>query len=339
MCNLKIHFSPSFQPIWHCTAGVDVIDGVVQAIGIQVDAADRFGVKAAHKIFVQEAARLGIVVAAVQVVKPDGSIVIIPAVAEGAPKKHIAFRIIQQIPPRVATLLTNERADCIINTRHVALQVLAEDILLSVVLKPRNAALVVEIPLDLPVRFFVDDALAVHTVCRRNAGSTLPHTDAVRVVGKRPRHTGRRQRRARFQQPPARPRQRLPAVRRRVPVRIVHAALAVIARHAPVLIAIRHRLVGRYAAQRGNAVVVLFFRRNIPGCIIGICHRLVIIHIFPRQAIHAVIGISPKVGAGAMDNVFDEAIPVVVIAVPTVILIGDSVFQRARIAAVRRILV
>ena len=60
MCNLKIHFSPSFQPIWHCTAGVDVIDGVVQAIGIQVDAADRFGVKAAHKIFVQEAARLGI---------------------------------------------------------------------------------------------------------------------------------------------------------------------------------------------------------------------------------------------------------------------------------------
>ena len=112
MCNLKIHFSPSFQPIWHCTAGVDVIDGVVQAIGIQVDAADRFGVKAAHKIFVQEAARLGIVVAAVQVVKPDGSIVIIPAVAEGAPKKHIAFRIIQQIPPRVATLLTNERAGC-----------------------------------------------------------------------------------------------------------------------------------------------------------------------------------------------------------------------------------
>ena len=93
-------------------AGVDVIDGIIQAISIQVDAADRFGVKVAYKIFVQEAARLGIVVAAVQVVKPDGSIVIISAVAEGAPKKHIAFRLFQQISPRVATLLTNERAGC-----------------------------------------------------------------------------------------------------------------------------------------------------------------------------------------------------------------------------------
>ena len=93
-------------------AGVDMVDGVVQAISVRVDAADRLGVKVAHKILVQEAARLGIVVAAVQVVKPDGSIIIIPAVAEGAPKKHIAFRLIQQIPPRVILILSDECAGC-----------------------------------------------------------------------------------------------------------------------------------------------------------------------------------------------------------------------------------
>ena len=93
-------------------AGVDMVDGVVQAISVRVDAADRLGVKVAHKILVQDAARLGIVVAAVQVVKPDGSIIIIPAVAEGAPKKHLAFRLIQQIPPRVVFVLADKRAGC-----------------------------------------------------------------------------------------------------------------------------------------------------------------------------------------------------------------------------------
>ena len=67
-------------------AGVDVVDGIVQAVGIQVDAADRFGFKVADKIFVQESARLGVVVAAVQVVEPDGRIVIVSAVTEGVGK-------------------------------------------------------------------------------------------------------------------------------------------------------------------------------------------------------------------------------------------------------------
>ena len=67
-------------------AGVDVVDGIVQAVGIQVDTADRLGFKIADKIFIQESARLGIVVTAVQIVEPDGRIVIVPAVTEGVGK-------------------------------------------------------------------------------------------------------------------------------------------------------------------------------------------------------------------------------------------------------------
>ena len=68
------------------SAGVDVVDGIVQAIGVQIDAADRLGLKIADKIFVQESARLGVVVTAVQVVKPDGRVVIVPTVTEGVGK-------------------------------------------------------------------------------------------------------------------------------------------------------------------------------------------------------------------------------------------------------------
>ena len=67
-------------------AGVDVVDGIVQAVGVRIDAADRLGLEVADKIFVQESARLGVVVTAVQVVEPDGRIVIIPAVTEGVGK-------------------------------------------------------------------------------------------------------------------------------------------------------------------------------------------------------------------------------------------------------------
>ena len=67
-------------------AGVDVVDGIVQTIGVRIDAADRLGLEIADKIFVQESARLGVVVAAVQIVEPDGRIVIISAVTEGVGK-------------------------------------------------------------------------------------------------------------------------------------------------------------------------------------------------------------------------------------------------------------
>ena len=67
-------------------AGVDVVDGIVQAVGIQVDTADRLGFKIADKIFIQESARLGIVVAAVQIVEPDGRIIVVPTVTEGVGK-------------------------------------------------------------------------------------------------------------------------------------------------------------------------------------------------------------------------------------------------------------
>ena len=77
--------------------GVDVVDRIVQTIGVQVDAADRFGFKIADKIFVQESARLGVVITAVQVVEPDGRIIVVPTVTEGVGKKHIAFRLLQQI--------------------------------------------------------------------------------------------------------------------------------------------------------------------------------------------------------------------------------------------------
>ena len=87
-------------------------DGIIPAICIQVKAVACFRFEIVQAIRRDKSARFGIVVAAVQVVKPDGSIVIIPAVAEGVSKKHLAFRLIQQIPPRVATLLTNERAGC-----------------------------------------------------------------------------------------------------------------------------------------------------------------------------------------------------------------------------------
>ena len=225
------------------SAGVDVVDGIVQAVGIQVDAADRLGLKIADKIFVQESARLGVVVTAVQIVKSDGRIIVVPTVTEGVGKKHIAFRLLQEIPPGVVHILADERAARAADTHHVALQVLTEHILLSAVLKPRDATFIIEIPLDLTARLFIDDPLAVHAVRRRGTGRTLPHADAVRIVSERPRHIGRSQRGIRLQQPPARPRQRLPAVRRRIAVFIVHAAFAVIARHPTVLIGIRHRLV------------------------------------------------------------------------------------------------
>ena len=67
-------------------AGVDVVDGIVQAVGVQVDAADRFGFKIADKIFIQESARLGVVITAVQVVEPDGRIIVVPTVTEGVGK-------------------------------------------------------------------------------------------------------------------------------------------------------------------------------------------------------------------------------------------------------------
>ena len=78
-------------------AGVDVVDGIVQAIGVRIDAADRLGFEIADKIFVQESARLGVVIAAVQVVKPDGRIIVVPAVTEGVILHDPAFRLLQQI--------------------------------------------------------------------------------------------------------------------------------------------------------------------------------------------------------------------------------------------------
>ena len=68
------------------SAGVDVVDGIVQAVGIQVDTADRLGLEIADKIFVQESARLGVIVTTVQVVEPDGRIIVVSAVTEGVGK-------------------------------------------------------------------------------------------------------------------------------------------------------------------------------------------------------------------------------------------------------------
>ena len=68
------------------SAGVDVVDGIVQAVGIQIDTADRLGFKVADKIFVQESARLGVIVTTVQVVEPDGRIIVVSAVTEGVGK-------------------------------------------------------------------------------------------------------------------------------------------------------------------------------------------------------------------------------------------------------------
>ena len=256
-------------------AGVDVVDGIVQAVGIQVDTADRLGLEIADKIFVQESARLGVVVAAVQVVKPDGRIIVVPAVAEGIGDQNAVRRLLQEIPPRIVFVLAQQRAVCIINARHVTLQVLAEHILLSAVLKPRNAAFVVEIPLDLTVSLFIDDPLAVHAVRRRSAGRTLSHADAVRIVSERPRYVRRRQRGIRLQQSPTRPRQRLPAVRRRIAVFIVHAAFAVIARHPTVLIAVRHRLVRCSVIKAREMIIVFPAAGEVPRFIILVRRRLV----------------------------------------------------------------
>ena len=85
-------------------AGVDVVDGIVQTIGVQVDAADRLGFEIADKILVQESTGFRVVVAAVQVVKPDGSIVVIPAVAEGIGDQNAVRRLLQQIAPTAAAL-------------------------------------------------------------------------------------------------------------------------------------------------------------------------------------------------------------------------------------------
>ena len=86
------------------SAGVDVVDGIVQAVGVRIDTADRLGFKVADKIFVQESARLRVVVTAVQIVKPDGRIIVVPTVTEGVGKKHIAFRLLQQIALNAAAL-------------------------------------------------------------------------------------------------------------------------------------------------------------------------------------------------------------------------------------------
>ena len=91
-------------------AGVDVVDGIVQAVGIRVDAADRLGFEIADKIFIQESSRLRVVVAAVQIVEPDGSIVVIPSVAEGIFRHDSACGLFQQVPPRVVHILADERA-------------------------------------------------------------------------------------------------------------------------------------------------------------------------------------------------------------------------------------
>ena len=83
-------------------AGVDVVDGIVQAVSIQVDAADRLGFEVADQIFIQETARLGIVVTAVQVVKPDGSIVVIPTITEGIGDQN-AFLMVFSLSSRAAS--------------------------------------------------------------------------------------------------------------------------------------------------------------------------------------------------------------------------------------------
>ena len=91
-------------------AGVDVVDGIVQAVGIQIDAADRLGLEIADKIFVQESARLGVIVSAVQVVEPNGRIVIVPTVTEGVILHDPACGLLQQIPPRIVFVLADQRA-------------------------------------------------------------------------------------------------------------------------------------------------------------------------------------------------------------------------------------
>ena len=65
---------------------INIVDGIVQAIGVRIDAADRLGLEITDKIFVQESARLGVVVTAVQVVKPDGRIIVAPTLTEGVGK-------------------------------------------------------------------------------------------------------------------------------------------------------------------------------------------------------------------------------------------------------------
>ena len=313
---------------------INIVDGIVQAVGVQVDAADRLGLEIADKIFVQEPARLGVVVAAVQVVEPDGRIVIVPAVTEGVILHDPAFRLLQQIAPGVVHILADQRAAGITDTHHVALQVLAEVPIGALIIHPRNAAFIVEIPLDLTIGLFIDDPLAVHAVRRRSAGRTLSHADAVRIVSERPRHVGRSQRGIRLQQPPARPRQRLPAVRRRIAVFIVHAALAVVARHPPVLIAVRHRLVGRFAVKAQTMIIVFLAASEVPRFIILIRYRFMPLNIFPGETVHSIILIGAQMRAGAVNDILDETVSVTSIAVPTVVFVGNTALQRARIPTV-----
>ena len=90
------------------SAGVDVVDGIVQAVGVQVDAADRLGFKVADKIFVQESARLGVIITAVQIVEARLFVVVVPAITERVDRQNIRATLREDVTPCVVLVFADK---------------------------------------------------------------------------------------------------------------------------------------------------------------------------------------------------------------------------------------
>ena len=160
-------------------------DGIVIAVGVQVQPVGLRQRIAEHVHVVgrDKSARFGIVVTAVQVVQPGLRIVVVPAIAERVDIQKSGADLRKDIPPGVVLVFPAQIPAPVVDLNDIALQVLAVVVLLSVVLKPRYARIIVVVMDDRAAALLCKDLTALDEVLRR----PLLDSDPRIVVGERRR--------------------------------------------------------------------------------------------------------------------------------------------------------
>ena len=235
-----------------------------QTISIKIEPVNVCRIKVFEAIRRDESADFGIVVAAVQVIEPGLRIVVVPAVTERVDIQDFRADLRQKITPSVIFVQPEQVPAGIIDADDIALQVLAVEVLLSVVLKSGYARVIIVIMNDRVAALFRKDQIALDKVLRR----PLLDSDACIVVGKR--------KIAVLGQIAAAPGKQTVAVGRGIARAIVNDARPVVEsqpiapRPACILIAVR--CLDR--AERSRRIGILFFARQVACAVVVIFDEL-----------------------------------------------------------------
>ena len=190
----------------------------------------------------------------------------------------------KKVAPRIVFVLPEQVPAGIVNPDDIALQVLAVEIFLSVILKPRYARVVVVVMDDRAAALFRKDQAAFDEVLRR----ALPDTDA-RIIICKPRASER-------SEAAVRPDRLFPAIAGGISRRIVFDALPVVESEpiSPTSARILIAVCCRDRAERARRVGILLLARQIACVVIAVDDRLFPVEVLPRQTAEPVVFIGRK---------------------------------------------